>query len=37
MKQIIEVLKEQFKYAPMIFRIARYEDKATYQSHYLGL
>ncbi|EAD4784533.1 TPA: ABC transporter permease, partial [Listeria monocytogenes] len=24
-------------YAPMIFRIARYEDKATYQSHYLGL
>lgn len=36
-KQVIEVLKEQFKYAPMIFRIARYEDKATYQSHYLGL
>lgn len=33
----MEVFKEQVKNLPMIFRIARYEDKATYQSHYLGL
>ncbi|HAM1790551.1 TPA: ABC transporter permease [Listeria monocytogenes] len=37
MKQVMEVIKEQIKNLPMIFRIARYEDKATYQSHYLGL
>ncbi|HEM2302788.1 TPA: Teichoic acid translocation permease TagG, partial [Listeria monocytogenes] len=29
MKQVMEVIKEQIKNLPMIFRIARYEDKAT--------
>lgn len=37
MKEIIEVVKEQFSHIGMIFRMSRYEDKATYQSHYLGL
>ncbi|WP_163652486.1 ABC transporter permease [Listeria sp. PSOL-1] len=37
MRQVIEVLKEQIKYTPMMFRISRYEDRANYQSHYLGL
>ncbi|EMG28893.1 ABC transporter permease [Listeria fleischmannii] len=37
MKQVWEVLKEQVKYTPMMVRISRYEDRANYQSHYLGL
>ncbi|EUJ18707.1 ABC transporter permease [Listeria aquatica] len=37
MKQVFEVLKEQVKHTPMMFRIARYEDRASYQSHYLGI
>lgn len=37
MKEIITVIKEQFEHMGMIFRISRYEDKADYQSHYLGL
>ena len=37
MKEIAAVIKEQFKNAGIIFRMSRYEDKATYQSHYLGL
>lgn len=37
MKEIITVIKEQFGHIGMIFRMSRYEDKATYQSHYLGL
>ncbi|KAF1297264.1 Teichoic acid translocation permease TagG [Enterococcus sp. JM4C] len=37
MKEIIEVIKEQFSHVGMIYRMSRYEDKATYQSHYLGL
>jgi len=36
-KEIIAVIKEQFQHSGMIFRMSRYEDKATYQSHYLGL
>lgn len=37
MKEIITVVKEQFEHIGMIFRMSRYEDKADYQSHYLGL
>ncbi|AYW48766.1 Teichoic acid translocation permease TagG [Tetragenococcus osmophilus] len=37
MKEIITVIKEQFDHIGMIFRMSRYEDKADYQSHYLGL
>ncbi len=37
MKEIVAVIKEQFQHVGMIFRMSRYEDKATYQSHYLGL
>jgi teichoic acid transport system permease protein len=36
-KEIVAVIKEQFLHIGMIFRMSRYEDKATYQSHYLGL
>lgn len=37
MKEILVVLKEQFAHFGMVLRMSRYEDKATYQSHYLGL
>lgn len=37
MKEIWLIIKEQFQHTGMIFRMSRYEDKATYQSHYLGL
>ncbi|MFV0557231.1 MAG: ABC transporter permease [Enterococcus sp.] len=37
MKEIAAIIKEQFQHLGMIFRMSRYEDKATYQSHYLGL
>ncbi|MHC5268039.1 ABC transporter permease [Enterococcus sp. LJL98] len=37
MKEIVMIFKEQFQSIGMIFRMSRYEDKATYQSHYLGL
>lgn len=37
MKEVITLLKEQFEHLGIIFRISRYEDKAEYQSHYLGL
>ncbi|KAF1304804.1 MULTISPECIES: ABC transporter permease [Enterococcus] len=37
MKEISVVIKEQFQHLGMISRMSRYEDKATYQSHYLGL
>lgn len=37
MKDVISVLKENITHLGMIARIARYEDKANYQSHYLGL
>ncbi len=34
---VILVLKEQFQNLGIIRRVSKYEDKATYQSHYLGL
>ena len=37
MKEIVAVIKEQFQHLGMILRMSRYEDKAAYQSHYLGL
>ena len=37
MNNIIEVIKEQFNSFGIIRRVSKYEDKATYQSHYLGL
>ncbi|MGX7030466.1 ABC transporter permease [Vagococcus zengguangii] len=37
MNDIILVLKEQFQNLGIIKRISTYEEKATYQSHYLGL
>lgn len=37
MKEVITLVKEQFENLGIIFRISRYEDKAEYQSHYLGL
>lgn len=37
MNDMIIVLKEQFKNLGMIFRVSKYEERATYQSHYLGL
>ncbi|TLG80915.1 ABC transporter permease [Vagococcus zengguangii] len=37
MNDIILVLKEQFQNLGIIKRISGYEEKATYQSHYLGL
>lgn len=37
MKEVLEVWKENISHLGMIARIARYEDKASYQSHYLGM
>ncbi len=37
MSEVMIILKEQIRNYPTIFRLARYEDKATYQNHYLGL
>lgn len=37
MKEIWIVIKEQIDNIGIIFRMSKYEDKATYQSHYLGL
>lgn len=37
MNNVILVLKEQFQNLGIIRRVSKYEDKATYQSHYLGL
>lgn len=37
MKEVITLIKEQFQNLGIIFRISSYEDKAEYQSHYLGL
>ncbi|KRN43409.1 ABC-2 type transporter [Fructilactobacillus fructivorans] len=37
LKEVWALLKEQFENLGIIFRISKYEDKATYQSHYLGL
>ncbi|WP_302373256.1 ABC transporter permease, partial [Enterococcus asini] len=37
MKEVYLVLAEQLRNFRIIFRLSRYEEKATYQSHYLGL
>ncbi|WP_405076348.1 ABC transporter permease [Ligilactobacillus acidipiscis] len=37
MNDMIIVLKEQLKNLGMIFRVSKYEERATYQSHYLGV
>lgn len=37
MKDVISILKEQFMHIGMIRRISKYEEKASYQSHYLGM
>lgn len=37
MKDVIAVIKENLTHFGMIYRIAKYEDKASYQSHYLGM
>ena len=37
MKEVWTLIKEQAENLGIIFRISRYEDKAEYQSHYLGL
>lgn len=37
MKAVIEILKEQFKYMNLIFRLASYDIKSKYQEHYLGI
>ncbi|MEE8823769.1 teichoic acid translocation permease protein TagG [Lentilactobacillus sunkii] len=37
MKEVSTLIKEQFQNIGIIFRISKYEDKAEYQSHYLGL
>lgn len=37
MKEVITLFKEQFHSLGIIFRISSYEDRASYQSHYLGM
>lgn len=37
MKNVLTILDEQFKNIGIIRRVSKYEEKATYQSHYLGL
>ncbi|MGX6428365.1 ABC transporter permease [Levilactobacillus yonginensis] len=37
MKEVMTLFKEQISSIGIIFRISRYEDQASYQSHYLGL
>lgn len=37
MNEMVIVLKEQFQNIGMIFRVSKYEERATYQSHYLGV
>lgn len=37
MKEVYTLIKEQFQNIGIVFRISQYEDKAEYQSHYLGL
>lgn len=37
MKDVINILKENLTHIGMIRRISKYEDKASYQSHYLGM
>lgn len=37
MREVWTVIKENISHFGMICRIAKYEDKSTYQSHYLGM
>ncbi|MBL1229938.1 ABC transporter permease [Enterococcus sp. BWB1-3] len=37
MKEVVIIIKEQLNNLGIIFRMSKYEEKATYQSHYLGL
>lgn len=37
MKEVWIIIREQFSNLGIIFRMSKYEEKATYQSHYLGL
>ncbi|MER2040598.1 MAG: ABC transporter permease [Desemzia incerta] len=37
MKNVMLIIKEQFDNVGIIRRVSKYEEKATYQSHYLGL
>lgn len=37
MKNVMLIIKEQFDNIGIIRRVSKYEEKATYQSHYLGL
>ncbi|MFB8538690.1 ABC transporter permease [Enterococcus thailandicus] len=37
MQEVRIILKEQLNNLSIIFRMSKYEEKATYQSHYLGL
>lgn len=37
MKETLSIVKDQFKHLSMIMRIARYEERANFQSHYLGV
>lgn len=37
MSEVVLIIKEQFQNIRTIFRLAKYEERATYQSHYLGL
>ncbi|MCL1950501.1 MAG: ABC transporter permease [Turicibacter sp.] len=37
MKKVFIILKDLFAHFGIVFRISKYEDRATYQSHYLGV
>lgn len=37
MNETLTILKEQLKNLGTMFRLARFEEKASYQSHYLGM
>jgi len=37
MKYILNVLREQIQYIPLIFKMAKYDTKSKYQMHYLGI
>lgn len=37
MSEVILLIKEQLQNIPVIKRVAKYEDRASYQNHYLGL
>lgn len=37
MNSVLMIIKEQINNVGIISRVSKYEEKATYQSHYLGL